>query len=531
MKANSIIVLTLLWSSSTVAQQTFEKVYIGSGGGQLIELDDQNLLTRITWQNGISIMDPDGQVVSTQSFGIDTLLGIISVRPGLDGELLFASGYRKDICSSPGPSFPLFIHPVLGRMDAMGNVLELFYYQLNGPDCWGYPMDLLASHTKDVVTWGLAPAFFALRVDSSLAPRWFKQFDVNGGFQFIKELPGGDLLAGMNMDTAGAVVARMDADGNFLWCKSYIRPRGMVHDVLIESDDSFIITGYTDSTASTNSFVPYPSDYHPKLFMMNLNGEGEVQWCKGYESNPNRWYSFNPSRIVRTQDGNYAVMATLGNSAFNVEEQAFLAKLDHNGDTLWTRAYGSSNHTYSTIDLLAYSDGGYLLNGIMYGDLPQGWSGAPYIFKADSLGHFSCNEHQPYIEITDLFPTDSSFVLTSIDGATAFPAFVNDTVFDPINAYDACVITSVPRYGRQYPNRPTIRPNPNTGHFTVEFADPLMAESYYSVYDTMGKLLFQRRLPTGATQEDVDLTGFSPGTYVLRFTDRDGVCYERVVLE
>ncbi|MBP8878543.1 MAG: T9SS type A sorting domain-containing protein, partial [Flavobacteriales bacterium] len=61
--------------------------------------------------------------------------------------------------------------------------------------------------------------------------------------------------------------------------------------------------------------------------------------------------------------------------------------------------------------------------------------------------------------------------------------------------------------------------------------DPLQAESYYSVYDTMGKLLFQRRLPTGATQEEVDLSGFSPGTYVLRFTDRDGVCYERVVLE
>ncbi len=43
----------------------------------------------------------------------------------------------------------------------------------------------------------------------------------------------------------------------------------------------------------------------------------------------------------------------------------------------------------------------------------------------------------------------------------------------------------------------SVRPNPNTGHFTLSFADPLMAESYYSVYDTMGKLLFQRPLPQG----------------------------------
>ena len=40
-------------------------------------------------------------------------------------------------------------------------------------------------------------------------PLWSKRFPNQGGFHFIKELPGGDLLAGISMDTAGATVARM----------------------------------------------------------------------------------------------------------------------------------------------------------------------------------------------------------------------------------------------------------------------------------------------------------------------------------
>lgn len=90
--------------------------------------------------------------------------------------------------------------------------------------------------------------------------------------------------------------------------------------------------------------------------------------------------------------------------------------------------------------------------------------------------------------------------------------------------------TEAPRTWRPL-GRPIVRPNPNTGRFTVEFADPLTAESYYSVYDAMGKLLYQRPLPAGATLEEVDLGRFGKGTYVLKFTSPDGMCYERVVVE
>lgn len=106
--------------------------------------------------------------------------------------------------------------------------------------------------------------FFAIKVDSELEPLWAEAFVHHGGFQFIKELPSGDLLAGINMDTAGVVVARMDAGGISSGASRTYGRGGMIHDAVIESDDSFVITGYTDSI-HLNLFEPLPTNFHPKL--------------------------------------------------------------------------------------------------------------------------------------------------------------------------------------------------------------------------------------------------------------------------
>ena len=96
--------------------------------------------------------------------------------------------------------------------------------------------------------------------------------------------------------------------------------------------------------------------------------------------------------------------------------------------------------------------------------------------------------------------------------------------------YEACdIVTGISPLRQQRSMR--VYPNPTPGRFTVEFTDPLLAESYYSVYDAMGRLLLQRRLPTGATLEQVDLSRYGQGTYVIKVTDPEGVRYERVVVE
>lgn len=404
-------------------------------------------------------------------------------------------------------------------MDSIGNVQSLHYYPFNSPDCGNIPGDLTITNDGGALVWGGEDRFFALRVDTNLDPLWAKRFIHHGDFQFIKELPGGDLLAGFDMDTAGACVARMDADGNFIWCKSYLRPLGRTHDAVVLSDSAFIITGYTEAGPAI------------RLFMMKLDGSGDVLWCKGYDSGAYKWYVPQWSRIAQAQDGNYVVLATLSSPGSGLFYRPFLMKTDPNGDTLWTRSTGADGYIYHTRDLLLSADGGILFSGVVWGDLPDGQSGLPYIFKTDSLGHFPCLEHHQPISVWNLFPTDSSFTLTSVDGAIKLPAYANDTVFDPLAVYDACLVTSVAQRPTAHPgHRPRIRPNPTTGRFTLEFPDPLTVDSFWSLYDTTGRLLFQRPLTPGQQSEEIDLSRFGKGTYVLRITGPEGVCYERVVV-
>jgi hypothetical protein len=521
-----LLVASSLWNVS--AQPTFEKYYLASGTWKfnIMELASHNFLTNMAYANpdtvnavGTSLLNLYGVPIHSHCYTIDSLLVLQSIKHILDDEYYLVTNYYGDTCYFLDGFAVRHFNPVIAKMDSMGNVLAASRFVLND-GCQNDAGDLEVTHDKGVLTWGRELSFFALRADSNLAHMWSRHFSRRGGFQFIKELPGGDLLAGINMDTAGVTVARMDANGNFLWCKSYIRPKGIIHDCVIESDSSFILTGFTDSI--TPSLNGPPPDYHPKLFIMKLNGTGEVQWCKGYVNPTLQWYVTKGLLLKKTLDDKYAVLATLAG-------RPLLMKLDQNGDTLWTRSAGVNGYSYKTAGLLATSDGGLLYNGAAYGDFGS-WSSASYLFKADSLGHLPCSEKQPpSINISELFPVDSSFTLTSVDGAVAYPTGFNDAMPSPIVNYDGCIFTAVGNPTRR--NKLRIHPNPSTGHFTLDLPGPLEADSFYSVYDAVGKLLFQRPLAKGTESEEIDLSRFGAGTYLVRVTSKDGVCNERVVVQ
>jgi hypothetical protein len=528
MKKLILLFAVWVWGCDAQAQPTFEKYYL-TGGTATLTLSEQssgNLFTGIGY-SGISIIDPQGNIFYSHSFEGLPLTVVQTVRKHTDNEIFFAAGYLVDTCTT-GQN--IGVDPVIGKMDSLGDILAVHRYQLNAVTCSNTAQDLVITNDGGAIAWGRAESFFALKVDPAGLPLWSKQFPHHGSFGFIRELSNGDFLAGINMDTAGVVVARMDADGNFIWCKSYIRPRGVVQDCVIESDNSFIIIGYTDSIASTNVFDPMPSDYQPKLFMMKLDGMGEVQWCKGYRSEPRRWYVRFGLRIERTLDGNYVVLANTGGEVYNSSYRPFLMKTDLNGDTLWTRSAGVYGYSYASVNLMASSDGGIYFDGGAYGSFGQS-SSAAFLFKTDSSGHLPCSEQPPPpLTVSDLFPSDSSFTLTSVDGATAYPAFMQDTTYAAITVYDGCTdITAVAEHAQARKTR--VYPNPSTGRVTVEFTDPLTVDNFYSVYDATGKLLFQRPFAQSAEKVEIDLSRYGKGLYLIRFSDRDGVCSERVVVE
>ena len=506
---SSFFLLTILiaLSAHVQGQPTFQKYYYGFGtyGHDLYELSSGNLMAGMAYQSGTSILDSEGNVLHSHCYEIQPLLVIQSIRKIADNKFLINGGYGV-------PNVE--INPAIGTIDSLGNINWMSSYTLTNPGLSKAASgDIEITNDYGAIVTSRAPAvdsFFILKIDSIGEPVWCKDFGQGGYFQFVKELPSGDLLVGMNMDPGGAAVARMDASGNIIWLRSYIRPEGVVRDCRVENDSSFTVIGYTDRDNGSGT----------RLFMLRLNGIGDVQWCKGYDA-PSGWYTAR-AKMEETIDGNYVVLAGIVGQGGG---KAFLMKANMSGDTLWTRAAGVTSNHYEVYNLLAHSDGGFLFNG-------QGWGLGTFLFKADSLGHLPCpeHEHQYTVQVQNLFPTDSSFTLTSIDGAIRHPAYVNDTIYPPVTVIDGCTITQIPNYALKRPP-PRIRPNPTTGRFTMDFVDPLRADSFYSVYDSMGKLLYQRPLPSGATTEEVDLARFGKGIYLVKITDPESVRTERVVVE
>lgn len=518
-----LFILALVYSLHGLAQPTFEKYYLTSGGAGLFlrEQESGNIITGI---GGFTLMDAEGNLLNSRGYDTNPMTNKLGVEKRADNEFYFAAGLIDDSCAIEAT---LEINPVIGTMDSMGILTSMHHYQLNALSCWNTAGAVLPTSDGGCVALGTTESFFILRVDAMGDVLWSRQFLNSGRFLFARELGNGDMLVGMYIDTAGAVLARMTGEGEFIWCRSYFRPNGFLTDCIVEADGSFTVLGATDHMVEEGAV--FPLAYQPQVFIMRLDSDGVVQWCKGYHS-ATRWFFAGSRKVHQLANGQYVVLGTLSNGSTNVAQRPCLIKVDVNGDTLWTRSAGVGGYQHSARDLMICSDGGILFSNSVSGAFGLS-SSAICLFKADSTGHLPCSEvAPPLITVSDLFPTDSSFALTWIEGAERFTGSVETYISANEEVLNGCTITAIgaPTQNRRSTN---VHPNPNAGQFTVSFQDPLRAGSYYSVYDTLGKLLFQRPLSTGTSAETVDLSRFGRGTYVLKFTKADEVCYERVVVE
>lgn len=67
----------------------------------------------------------------------------------------------------------------------------------------------------------------------------------------------------------------------------------------------------------------------------------------------------------------------------------------------------------------------------------------------------------------------------------------------------------------------TIYPNPSDGKFLLAIGNTTNNDTYYSVYDTAGKMILNQRVYTNDNDSgiEIDLSGFAPNTYLLKVTN------------
>ncbi|HEC79163.1 MAG TPA: hypothetical protein ENI34_08505 [candidate division WOR-3 bacterium] len=142
---------------------------------------------------------------------------------------------------------------------------------------------------------------------------------------------------------------KTDADGDTLWTKIF---GGTAWDfgysVQQTTDGGYIIAGVTYSYGAGSGDV----------YLIKTDADGDTLWIKtigGTEDD--RGYS-----VQQTTDGGY-IIAGYSCSVSGFVPDAYLVKTDANGDTLWTKTFGSSNYWDEAFSVQQTTDNGYIIAG------------------------------------------------------------------------------------------------------------------------------------------------------------------------
>ena len=167
---------------------------------------------------------------------------------------------------------------------------------------------------------------------------------------------GGYLFAGYTtnstLNDCDVLVIKADASGTEQWRKTFggNKPDFPYH-MLQASDGNFFLVGYSQSYGG--------GDFD--ILLIKIEPDGDLIWSKTYGANGN-----DLSRdIIATADGNYMIVGW-SKAAGQPDNNANLIKIDIDGTVIWNKTFGSSSDDFGNC-VKTTSDGGYIMIGQTYG--------------------------------------------------------------------------------------------------------------------------------------------------------------------
>jgi len=183
---------------------------------------------------------------------------------------------------------------------------------------------------------------------------------------------GGYIIAGTTGSGANTDVylVKTYANGDTVWTRTF----GGINDdygysVQQTIDGGYIIAGTTETFGSGTYDV----------YLIKTNSDGDATWTKSFGgANWDIGYS-----VQQTTDGGYiiaGVTASFGAGLYDF----YLIKTDANGNSIWTKTYGSNNDDYGK-SVQQTIDGGYIIAGHTYSLATNDID--VYLIKADANGN------------------------------------------------------------------------------------------------------------------------------------------------
>ena len=151
----------------------------------------------------------------------------------------------------------------------------------------------------------------------------------------ITENPQGNLILGgyTKKEEKHLWIISVDENGKPIWGKTFkAKPISEARSLVITSDSNIVVAGF-----SVREFAS-----EREIWILKINEEGKLLWNKNYGGIADECaYS-----IVETSDKGLAI-AGFTSTTKNFDENAWILKLDQNGDKIWENTYGQSGKDYA----------------------------------------------------------------------------------------------------------------------------------------------------------------------------------------
>lgn len=212
-----------------------------------------------------------------------------------------------------------------------------------------------------------------IKYNASGEKQWQKVYGGPGldeGLAIVQAADGGFVIAGSCGETGGDVsvnkggldfwILKTDANGNKIWQYSY---GGSATDlpraIATSPDGGFVVAGLSSSDNGNVSTNKGMFD----AWVIKLNQQGQLQWQHSYGSSASDY----ATGVLVNTDGTIMLSCTIGDGDGDVmnhkgADDYWLLKLNTTGSIIWQKTFGGSDAEYCT-GITAAGDGGYILSG------------------------------------------------------------------------------------------------------------------------------------------------------------------------
>lgn len=251
-----------------------------------------------------------------------------------------------------------------------------------------------------------------IKTDKNGNPVWTKYFGFptsEYGYKVKVDDDGNIYVIGITETTgfpsSNGMLSKFDRNGNLIWSNIY---GGNNWDELYDAEfdnNDLIVVGHTASFGSGNR----------DALAMKLNSLGDTIWTHLYGSSS----AENIYKIIKTNDNNFVLCGDT-RSIGQGNEDVLLIKIDSNGDTLWTKSYGTT-----------FSDKGFAITEDQSGNLYiQGvntqFPNGVFLMKVDINGVLQWTKH--YQPSTGYFTGDENLSLKTTTNNTIIATFYSANI-------------------------------------------------------------------------------------------------------